>query len=821
MKNALIIIWLAAGATACGSDGRDEEQDADADGDTGEIDAEEEAPEPVEPPSLELTYNPIALTDLASEAVAAAPDWLRDDMAINLARLYMTDQNELASLVTGIDDPYLIDEIGFAIAHTSPEVIQNDLFYPEILEMNARLVYDYDPLLDYVALEDVGVPGVDPDYHTTATYRLETSTGVVDVTIDPEKYYWYVVHPRLEDEMPFFVDGWHSGSGVSPDVGWFWREFLWDAAAEGCPSGRTCPLLVDRMGGIEVLRRLAEGSAYDNDAVASLYAFQEEVLDFGAGTERPIQPNRIYAVACGNCGEYADFLVASARTALVPARNAGASSNDHTWGEWWLEGDDWHGETGFYKGGVVRDLVDNDCDGSADDLIDDTDSDGDGLSVADGDCNDTLDTVHPGATEIQNGYDDDCDGRADTGFADADLDGDGDGYSISAGDCDDTDAAVSPGATEVANGLDDDCDLTADDGTDASDSDADGTTIAAGDCDDTAAEVHPGAAETSNGRDDDCDGDVDEGFTGSDRDGDGFTMGMGDCNDLGAGTNPDAQDPFYSTNRLYAITAARGDTFLDVSRTPAYATLPSYLEFNVTDRTGDPVDGALVTIYGTWEVYGHPESWAVASEVITDLAGFASLPVGEANPYGYAVTSAIGDNPGEGYLLRAVTRTEPWETYTTSTAVPGDMPAAPQATEADLSAGAAPEVALGVTFSVESYRIEGDGQLAGSFSREHDGGRVDAFLLDEAGYDLFRAGEAFEALSVDLGAAEATVSYDLPRTKSWILVLSNTGTTASTMVGSVSVTASPYGDITWTSDVPALTHRFRIPPGEHVTITLR
>jgi hypothetical protein len=48
------------------------------------------------------------------------------------------------------------------------------------------------------------------------------------------------------------------------------------------------------------------------------------------------------------------------------------------------------------------------------------------------------------------------------------LDQDLDGWTISDGDCDDAKAAVNPGAAEVCDGLDNDCDGTVDDGADAS-----------------------------------------------------------------------------------------------------------------------------------------------------------------------------------------------------------------------------------------------------------------------------------------------------------------------------------------------------------------
>ncbi|MGA1842166.1 MAG: putative metal-binding motif-containing protein [bacterium] len=83
----------------------------------------------------------------------------------------------------------------------------------------------------------------------------------------------------------------------------------------------------------------------------------------------------------------------------------------------------------------------------------DIDADQDGSYECQGDCDETDNTVYPGATEICDGKDNDCDGTVPADEADED----GDGVRICEGDCDDTDADINPAAAEVYDGIDNDC----------------------------------------------------------------------------------------------------------------------------------------------------------------------------------------------------------------------------------------------------------------------------------------------------------------------------------------------------------------------------
>lgn len=179
--------------------------------------------------------------------------------------------------------------------------------------------------------------------------------------------------------------------------------------------------------------------------------------------------------------------------------------------------------------------ADDDCDGTIDEHTDAYDDDGDGYSEDEGDCNDADEEIFPASTADLPGVDQDCDGELEG-------DADGDGYTTGGGDCDDDDATIHPGATETADGVDEDCDGVVDDNTSVFDDDGDGYTEAEGDCQDADAAISPAATESANGFDDDCDGAVDEGTTSADDDGDGFSELGGDCDDTDPDVSPAAVD---------------------------------------------------------------------------------------------------------------------------------------------------------------------------------------------------------------------------------------------------------------------------------------
>jgi len=139
------------------------------------------------------------------------------------------------------------------------------------------------------------------------------------------------------------------------------------------------------------------------------------------------------------------------------------------------------------------------------------------------DCDDDNEAVFPGAEDICNSLDDDCDLITDEGFDD-DEDGFVDGANADCAanlgpaelDCDDGDDLVYPGAPERCNDEDDDCDGLVTD--EEADEDGDQFTPCEDDCDDSVISINPAMIEVCDGLDTNCDGDLLEDEVDADED---------------------------------------------------------------------------------------------------------------------------------------------------------------------------------------------------------------------------------------------------------------------------------------------------------------
>ena len=225
-----------------------------------------------------------------------------------------------------------------------------------------------------------------------------------------------------------------------------------------------------------------------------------------------------------------------------------------------------------------------------------TDADGDGFVIGE-DCDDDDSEVYPDATEICDGFDNNCDGQADEGvlityYADSDNDGFGSpyittlscelpiGYAATGTDCDDTNTQTYPSAPEICDDKDNDCDNSIDEELEQFfyvDSDGDGfgddnnvvgscdlrigLSSVGGDCNDSNSEISPIADEICDEIDNNCNDEFDEDVTTTfylDFDEDGFgdddqivvdceqpqgyvTQG-GDCLDNDTLVNPNAYE---------------------------------------------------------------------------------------------------------------------------------------------------------------------------------------------------------------------------------------------------------------------------------------
>ncbi|MDP8241518.1 MAG: T9SS type A sorting domain-containing protein [Candidatus Celaenobacter antarcticus] len=290
-------------------------------------------------------YTQYDLTDESEQAIAKSPKWVRNDLYMVLSHVSELYQNEWASAINNAEDPY-IDEIAFSVAHLSPQYLSansaGDLYgSAEMLEENAELIYSNAQYLDYVEVVDYGTSATDENYYSTTRYKKVDARGdTVEVEVPKDIYYWYIVDPKITDEIPAYINpsivesnSTHTNNFADPPIGVFWRDYLFNQADTGYP------ILRDSLAGCNIVWDGTQNvNATMTHAAAIITRWINETMEFTSNSERPHQPARIYKKHIGRCGEHADITAATARAALIPCTSILAISGDHTWNEFWEEG---------------------------------------------------------------------------------------------------------------------------------------------------------------------------------------------------------------------------------------------------------------------------------------------------------------------------------------------------------------------------------------------------------------------------------------------------------------------------------------------------
>ena len=300
-----------------------------------------------------------------------------------------------------------------------------------------------------------------------------------------------------------------------------------------CPDGYECMEMSDAAGGLVVQCGLAQGQCTCSKLAADEGAWTQCYVenDFGKCTGQrgcdatgltdctaAFPEEEVCDGADNNCNGQVDEDTSGAQC-LVPSPFGNCPGMETCAdGQLVCEGEEAKPE--------ACDGTDNDCDGEIDEGFPDTDNDGTA------DCLEN-DKDGDGVVDGQ----DNCPGDFNPGQSDTDVDNFGDAcdqdddndQTPDSEDCAPKDVEIHPGAEEVCDGKDNDCNLIVDEG--FADADQDGWKNCvdddddndgfddAGDCSPTDAAVFPGAPEQCDGKDNDCDFDVDEGYPDSDGDG--------------------------------------------------------------------------------------------------------------------------------------------------------------------------------------------------------------------------------------------------------------------------------------------------------------
>lgn len=247
--------------------------------------------------------------------------------------------NEFLEVLEDCGEEYF-DEVVFAFSNIQTEMLRtmSRLGNADLLLENARAIYDFASRVKYASIREKG------DY-TTIEYVSEDGT----LTEMPrDVYYWWVVHPVVEYEIPSRIDAsyWRDDAeyyGITEEE-WtrkeitideyehnanahFWRTFL---AEDGRYGGNLLDV-------VEQAENIKEAAYLIADWITFSGSRPGRWNEYGLKSN-DLQPLVIYEKNYGSCGEQAMICVAFSRTALIPNAPVGCHGEDHAWNEWWMDG---------------------------------------------------------------------------------------------------------------------------------------------------------------------------------------------------------------------------------------------------------------------------------------------------------------------------------------------------------------------------------------------------------------------------------------------------------------------------------------------------
>jgi hypothetical protein len=314
----------------------------------------------------EPAYN---ISAKAVEAIGQVPLWLENQLRLKFRLLaaYKLDE-PYAQLV--LDAPEMQkDEVGFIIAYMSVNSLKDSRFVTtkNMILKTADFIYNVDDSLQYVDLVEHG-SYASRDYYTTTKYRIYDTEkkDTIWSEIPRELYYFYIVHPKLDQEGVYEKD--NASATEQRTYGYDWRTFIWfnpdsvydytkvnKTTSKG--SIKTIPLfsevikkpriLWDRQKGYYKFNRAFAENDHALDVIGN---WCSRAVPVDVTLPRSFQPNQILIKHDGNCNEDAFLVAAACRTALIPICYLGTWSMDHVFGSVWDQ--DWnHYE--FFRGGLA------------------------------------------------------------------------------------------------------------------------------------------------------------------------------------------------------------------------------------------------------------------------------------------------------------------------------------------------------------------------------------------------------------------------------------------------------------------------------------